>query len=78
MVFAFPMMKIHLPFGEIEIEFNFLRGIVLQVPDNTYRDPIVLHHHSDVDDACLLRLTGVPRVDAVIARVNAILSSSRA
>jgi hypothetical protein len=72
---AFAMMRLRLPFNELGIEFNFPTVIADHVPADTYGDPLVLHYHLGLNDAQLIRSTGIPSVDAAISRVNAILSA---
>jgi hypothetical protein len=72
---ALAMMRLRLPFNELDIEFNFPTVIADRVPPGTYGNPVVLHYHSGLDDAHLIRTTGVSRVDAAIRRINAILSA---
>jgi hypothetical protein len=72
---GFAMMQLRLPFSELGIEFNFPTVIADRIPTGTYGDPVVLHYHSGLDDAQLIRSTGVPSIDAAISRINAILSA---
>ena len=49
----------------------------LSVPPEADVDAVVLHYHWQIDSQLLLKTTGLPLVDAAIARVNAGLTATR-
>jgi hypothetical protein len=68
---AFAVLHLQLPFEELPVEYNFPSVIAKKIPDGTYKRPIVLHHHNDLDLDGRIRLTGITEVDRTIAYANA-------
>lgn len=75
--FALAMHDLGAPVSLLPAELNFPTHLAVERYDGDYLDPVVLHHHNRLDANGELLGTGVPRIDAAIARVNAALRSAR-
>lgn len=67
---AFAMMNLQLPFHELPIEYNFPTSLAKRIPRRTYRSPIVLHYHRDIDRKGKIKSSRVWAVNRSIKKAN--------